>query len=364
MKKKALILYTSVGLGHKSIAENIAFYLAEAGGETRLADIGAVQEGRFKQAVVGFHKFIHKYFPFVWGWLYRRGHFLILPFRRQIAGFNFKNTEALLKEFIPDLVITTQTAASAVISYLKKRGFYKGLFVVAFSDFHLHPYWLYDNADFYLVNIEEQKQEMIGRGVDERKIFVCGMTLKPKRQINAKAVKRKFGIDQRKKIILVGSGSLGYGVDGNLIEQLAAFPEIAVVAVCGKNKFLFENLAQRFAGSDAIILGYYTPMDELYAIADIFITKPGGLSISEALLWQLPIVISHVLPGQEEKNYQFLLIHKLVGPDSSGLIGDVLEELRTGNFKKTLAHNPEIPKIIKPPETVLGFFESLLNRQI
>jgi len=122
---KVLILYTSVGKGHQTIAENIGASLESAGFTVKLADIGRVQSGRFSKMVIGTHQFINKYLPFVWGFLYRYGHYPVLPLRTFIARFNSAAARKLVEDFQPDLVITTQTAASAVVAFLKQQGSYK-----------------------------------------------------------------------------------------------------------------------------------------------------------------------------------------------------------------------------------------------
>lgn len=340
MPKKILILYTSVGLGHQTIAENIGWHLERAGFEVKLADIGKVQKGKFEKVVVGCHQFINQYIPFVWGWLYNWGHYIILPFRVFIAGFNCQLTKGYVDEFQPDIIITTQTAASAVIAYLKKKNLYKGSFGIAFSDFHLHRYWLYKQADFYLANIAEQKQQMIKLGVPQHEIFVCGITLKPRADVNAGEAKKKFNIGQGDKVALVASGSLGTGLDAGLIGRLAGQPNIKIIVVCGKNRAAFQKLQKLFSHTGKVsVLGFYAQMDELYAIADIFISKPGGLSVAEALRFKLPILITHLLPGQEAYNYKYLLYRQLVMPEAPDAVAAALAELRSGAFKKFLGGN-------------------------
>jgi len=344
MQKKILIFHTSVGLGHKSIAENIGFYLSEAGFEVRLADIGKVQKGKFEHIVVGVHQFINHNLPFVWGWLYRWGHYVVLPFRVFIAGFNYKLAKSFIDEFKPDLIISTQTTASAVIAYLKQKGLYKNLFAIAFSDYHLHPYYLYDQADFYLVNIDEQKQEMVAQGIPQDKIFVCGITLKPQLKVDISSVKQKLGIGASEKVVLIGTGSLGLGFKEKDLDDLAKLQNTKIIFVCGKNAKLYQHILN-LNYKNAIPLKFYQPMDELYAIADIFVGKPGGLSTAESLRWNLPLVVCYTLPGQEEKNYEYLLSRKLVMPRPANLARAVADELHSRNFKKSLVENPQVAPI-------------------
>lgn len=341
-KQRVLILYTSVGLGHQSIAENIGAVLGRAGFEVRLLDILKVQAGWLVSVSTRIHRFINEQLPWLWSWLYSSRLFtdLTLCLRVPLAARNCRETKLAVDDFAPHLIITTQTTASAIVAYLKRRGYYGGLFGIAFSDFHLHRYWLYREADFYLANIEEQKTEMVRLGFDPARIYVCGIMLKDRPEVCVPAVRRRFGISETDKVVLVSSGSQGLGLGYGLLDDLAARPNVKTLVVCGKNHEAFSRLSDRYSGTGVVVLGYHTPMDELYAIADVFVTKPGGLSTAEALRWGTPMVISHLLPGQEEYNYSYLTERGLVLPEPVNLLAAVEEELRDGAFKLALAKNP------------------------
>lgn len=349
MKKKILIFYTSVGMGHKYIAENIGAELIAAGFEVRLADIAVVQAGKFAASLVTAHQFINRHLPFLWSWLYKSVvvNFCISPWRVRLAAKNSSQARKLILSFAPDMVITTQTTASAVVAYLKQQKIYTGLFGIAFSDFHLHPFWLYRQADFYLANIVEQKNQMIRLGVPPQKIFVCGITLKPKTPVDPQAVKRRLGLKAGRKIVLVGSGSLGSGLDSELIDKIAQLPRVEVLVVCGKNVERRQDLEQRLSGEKVKIFGFYEPMDELYAIADIYIGKPGGLTTTEALSWGLPILVTHWLPGQEEFNITYLKDKGLVMM-ADDVIAQIQQELASGNFRTQLQTNPNLSELLNP----------------
>ena len=340
--KRILILYTSIGLGHKYIAENVGYYLSRLGFEVLLHDAHKVQDGSTVVGGTKLYAFILGKVPFVWEFLYNSKIFLFLslPLRIRVAAFNFEKTLKKVNELNPDIIITTQTSASSVIAYLKKKNLYKGKFGIAFSDFHLHRYWMYDPyADFYLANVEEQKQEMIALGVPPNKIFVSGIPMRSKKEIDAPTLRKKLDISENQKVVLMASGSQGTGIDENLISKFLAHPQIKIIVVCGKNKQLYEELKPKFDGTNVVILAFYSPMEELYAIADIFITKAGGLSVAEGLYWNLPIIISHLLPGQEQHNYNYLLEKELVMPKPKNLVEEVLEEVKTGKFRQKLKAN-------------------------
>jgi processive 1,2-diacylglycerol beta-glucosyltransferase len=350
--KRILIFYTSVGLGHKIIAENIGWHLAKAGFEVKLADILEVQSGFLVDAGTWLHKFINTRLPFIWRFLYTSRGFnkLTLRWRVPLAAKNSARAAQLIAEFKPDLVITTQTTGSAIVSYLKQQGVYTGKFAIAFSDYHLHDYWLYSQADLYLVNIEEQKDLMVRQGIAADKIVVAGMTLQPKADLDPQAVRAKLGVASGEPLLLLASGSLGIGgVSPQWIKEFAQLlkaevPAARVAIVCGKNESLKQELTALLQGTNALVFGYYSPMAELYSIADIFVTKPGGLSVAESLAWQVPLLITHTLPGQEELNYTYLSENKLIMPvtlpvKQSELVKIVGRELTDHSFKKSLESN-------------------------
>src|SRR5258708_479577 len=138
---KILVIYTSTGLGHKKIAENIAAVLNDQH-EVQLVDLFDVEPSALVSGGQAIYYWILNYWPELWEFFYSNKIFLklTLPWRTTIASFKAGKVSQLLDKGKFDLVICTHTNASAIISYLKHKASYMGKFVVAFSDFHLHPY--------------------------------------------------------------------------------------------------------------------------------------------------------------------------------------------------------------------------------
>jgi processive 1,2-diacylglycerol beta-glucosyltransferase len=350
MSKKVLIFHTSIGLGHKFIAENIGWQLSQAGCEVRVADVLEVQKGKLVELSTKIHHWMNTSAPWLWSFLYHVTNLSLvvkstLPIRLWVAKKNCSKTLGLINEFQPDMVISVHNTASAILAHLKKEKLYEGLFVIGFSDFHLHKFWLFNQADFYLANIAEQKQEMIDWGINPNKVAVCGITLKPKLNINSNAVKQKLGLAAEERVILVGSGSLGIGFSEQLLGQLFALPKTKVIVVTGKNEKYKNYLNEKYAKENLLTLGFYEPMAELYAIADVFFSKPGGLSTSEALQYGLSIIVPYVLPGQEELNLKYLLSKNLVQKISPKLISQISG---IKSFQESLYENPSFQAIVYP----------------
>jgi processive 1,2-diacylglycerol beta-glucosyltransferase len=89
---------------------------------------------------------------------------------------------------------------------------------------------------------------------------------------------------------------------------------VQIVVICGKNEKLRQSVQEQLnqrpesaAHLDFKVLGYTTKMDEWMKSADLYIGKPGGLTTAEAMSCGLPMVIYQPIPGQEERNSDFLL---------------------------------------------------------
>lgn len=344
--KKILVLYTSVGLGHKYIAQNIAYYLEKAGHEVLLHDILQVQEGALVNFGIWLHSFINRRLPFIWRWLYfsKLVNWIGEPLRVPLAKGNSENLFQIAKQFNPDAILSTQTTGSAATASLIERKKYSGKFIVAFSDFHLHKFWLYPYVDLYLANIEEQKQEMLQLGVPEDKIVVCGITLKPQQPIDKNEIKNKLGVPAENKLVIFGSGSLGIGFDFELLKKylqqlVEQNSNISVAVMCGKNADM-KNQLDLLNFPNVVPLGFYDNPTELYQTADLLVTKPGGLTTAEALQSGIKILVTHTLPGQEEPNYDYLLQRKLIYSKPRALTPETL-----------VARTLEVMNLIEPRET-------------
>ena len=141
--------------------------------------------------------------------------------------------------------------------------------------------------------------------------------------------------------------SLSAGFDESLIRKISALDKVRVLVVCGKNETYQKHLLNIFQQSRVTALGFYTPMAELYAVADIYVGKPGGLTTSEALSWDLPLLVTHWLPGQEELNIEYLQKRNLVML-AGDTVAQIKQEIESGEFKKQLQSNPHVSLLVKP----------------
>ncbi|UCH12235.1 MAG: galactosyldiacylglycerol synthase, partial [Candidatus Omnitrophota bacterium] len=180
------------------------------------------------------------------------------------------------------------------------------------TDFKLHLFWLSKYVDNYIVEADNTKQELVSRRIDENKIKVCGIPIDKKFSVekDKEEIIRRLRVGKYNFIILVMGGGLGVGPIREIVIQLQHLEaDCQILVVCGHNKTLFKKLSAlktKFI-KPTFIYGFCNNMDEIMFLADIMVSKVGGMSSSESLASQLPIIAIAPIPGQEMRNAKFLL---------------------------------------------------------
>ena len=158
------------------------------------------------------------------------------------------------------------------------------------------------------------KKDIVNKGIPSSKIYATGIPLSNRflEHFNRKEIKSSFDLDYNKKTILFfGGGEFGLGKEKTLM-ILQAFidsikNEYQIIVISGKNQKMqnkFENLVGN--NPNVQVYGYTNEVPELMSISDLVVTKPGGLTITEALASGLPIVVINPIPGQEVENAEYL----------------------------------------------------------
>jgi processive 1,2-diacylglycerol beta-glucosyltransferase len=180
------------------------------------------------------------------------------------------------------------------------------------TDFEAHALWMDTCVDLYCVAAEATKARLVARGAVPEDVVVTGIPISAKfsAKLNGKAVRKSLGLRDDLPVLLVPSGGFGMGPVGEILVQLDKVEQpFQTVVVTGRNEELRRELAAQDRKHPTQVLGFATNMHELMAVADLLITKPGGLTSSEALAMGKPLFILNPIPGQEAANSDFLLEH-------------------------------------------------------
>ena len=322
--KRILIFYGSYGGGHLSAAKSITQYLEKTYGDVELEMVDCIEYiNRFLNKVsTGAYKQMAKNAPWMWELVYNHSKDGALARITNTSNkIMSRKLNSLLQEFNPDLVISTHPFGNQMCAILKRRGKIKCKIATTLTDFKLHNQWLYlsEYIDYFFVSNQPMKDAMIEKNIPAEKIFVTGIPVSSRflQTFNKEETFNEFGLSKAKPTILFfAGGEYGLGRDTTFMTLKALirlFKDVQVIAISGRNRRMqrkFAKLIEDTQASNRIkLLTFTDKVPELMNIANIVITKPGGLTITESLVSGLPIIIINPIPGQEEENAEFLVNH-------------------------------------------------------
>lgn len=181
-----------------------------------------------------------------------------------------------------------------------------------------HDQWLVgsDFTDYFFVAHNKMKDYLKSKNIPEEKIFVTGIPISSRflQNYNREEILKEFNLqDNKKNILFFGGGEFGLGKTRTveIFESLVKnFDNIQIIAISGKNLKMKENfneIVKKYNKENSVrILEYTNKVPELMSISDLVVSKPGGLTTSESLASNLPMIIINPIPGQEEENAEFL----------------------------------------------------------
>ncbi len=219
-----------------------------------------------------------------------------------------KRLDELIQLHNPDIIIITFPMI-VVPEYRNKTGKVIPTFNVM-TDFCLHKIWVHENIDRYYVATDYVKQKLVEIGTHPSDVKVTGIPIRPQFEADVpkSMIYKKYGLSSDKKVLLIMAGA--HGVLKNvkeLCEALLLDSEVQIVVVCGKNAALKQSLSDLEQGhpDQLKVLGYVEQIDELFRVTDCMITKPGGITLTEATAIGVPVILYKPVPGQEKENALF-----------------------------------------------------------
>lgn len=173
------------------------------------------------------------------------------------------------------------------------------------TDYQLHRYWVQPGIDRYYVPTDAMASALRSR-LPGTPVHATGVPLRTgfrARPLRGEA-RRELGLPRDRPVLLVLSGGMGLDVAERAEAALdAPVEDLLVVAICGRNRSARESLEALGVPDGRLrVHGYVRRMERFMAAADLILTKPGGLTVSEALAVGRPMLLTRPIPGHEEGN--------------------------------------------------------------
>ena len=323
-----LLFYASYGSGHLSAATAIEQYIRENYPDAKTLKIDCVEyiNKSINKISTSAYKSIILKTPMLWGQVYKLlKNDTILDITQFSNRFMAKKIFTLFEDFEPDLVISCHPLGGQITSFLKSHKKTNCKLATVMTDFASHKQWLIgkDYTDYFFVSNIEMKTSLISEGIYPNKIYVSGIPISPNfyKNYDKENIYKSLNIEKNKKnIIFFGGGSLGLSSSSNIQAILTSLLQATdkshqIIIISGKNQKLYNDFQKTinntYHKSQIKLIDFTTELPELLPITSFVITKPGGLTITECISTNVPIILINPIPGQEKENAQYIADNKM-----------------------------------------------------
>ncbi|MGL5641410.1 MAG: MGDG synthase family glycosyltransferase [Paraclostridium sp.] len=345
MIKKVLIMSASTGGGHNRAARAIKEELIKKtidgeNIECKIIDSLKLVNTTMDKIISRGYEKSAIYTPNAYGRVYRFSESGLASKNEfkdnMITTFMAKKFRTLLLDEQPDIIIGTHPFPMIALSTLKKQCshasnnivFHSSLndrfashfnaesfptLISVLTDYTTHSTWIQNELDYYVVGHEYVKELLISEGVESYKVKPLGIPVEKSflQHRSRDIVLSELGFDTDKLTVLLMGGSFGAGNIKETLEELINIDrDFQILVITGKNESLKEKLEKKLElhniDKKVKVLGFTNKMNDILASIDVLVTKPGGLTTTEALLKDVPMIIPYYIPGQEEENLDFL----------------------------------------------------------
>ena len=316
---RLLILSVSAGAGHVRAADAIAAAAtaATAAHQALHVDLLSLVPRDFKKLYGEQYIKLVERLPQLWSYLYSKTDrptrdSLIGKLKRAAERINTRRLNAEIEKFAPDAIICTHFLPAELLSRQKSKGKPLPPLWVQVTDFDVHALWVHSHVDRYCVANDEVAFRLADRGVPRERIHVTGIPVMPQfaATLDRATCARELGLAANRFTVLMMAGGAGVGSLDDLAARLLRLPDdLQLIALAGRNAQLLKRLqalARKHPGK-LFPLGFSTTVERAMTAADLVVTKPGGLSVSECLAKARPMLLVSPIPGQEERNADYLL---------------------------------------------------------
>jgi processive 1,2-diacylglycerol beta-glucosyltransferase len=322
MPPRILVLSASVGAGHLRAAQAVELALRELDPAAHVENHDVMQftNAVFRRVYATAYLDLVNRVPHVLGYFYDLMDRPPSPkqksdrLRRVVERLNLRRFLKFLRAGQWDVVVNTHFLPAEMIAHLKRKGDFAAPQFTVTTDFETHRLWVNDPCERYFTATAEGAAYLAHWGVPPDTIEVTGIPIHPPfaHPPARDECLARHNLAGDRTIVLQLAGGFGVGPVEKIFQSLLAIDlPLEIVVVAGRNEALRNSLTQISVPEQhrAHVLGFTDQMHELMAVADLVVTKPGGLTTSEALASGAAMVVVNPIPGQEARNSDFLLEH-------------------------------------------------------
>lgn len=315
---QVLILSCGTGGGHNSAGRAVAEELQRRGHTVEMFNPYTLKSKRLATAIDQSYVLTARNAPRAFGVVYKCGDIVRkFPGRSPIyyvhKAMN-KTMSAYLSEHHFDIIITPHFLAAEILTNMRKHGLETPRTIFIATDYVCTPFTEETECDAYVTPAPDLDADFVGRGLPQSRVYSFGIPVRQcfSVQETQAEVRERLGLAQEKKYVLFTGGSMGVRTIFETIERLEKQIEkrcdIGLIVVCGHNRDLYTKLEQKHS-PNVTLIGFTDDMSSYMKAANVFVTKPGGLSTTEAAVVGVPILHTSAIPGCETYNAKYFQAH-------------------------------------------------------
>ncbi|CUH96072.1 hypothetical protein P22_2160 [Propionispora sp. 2/2-37] len=317
-KHKILFFSAPIGSGHTRAAQAVRTAILRQEPEadvkiTNIFDFFSPLLGRF---ILKAYLAILAVYPPAYGLMYRWGNkdMSASVINHIINQFLAVKMQHYILEYRPSAIVCTHATPAGLAAYLTRHCGMTVPVMAVITDYAVHRLWVYPEIDRYFVAHHSLEKMLEGFGVAKSRIQSVGIPVDTAftATYDREETVRKLGLRTGVKTLLIMGGGAGVFPMNEILSLCQDIPELLqIIVVTGNNHVVYNKLRKRKLPDSCklCLLPYVDNVHELMAIADLLVSKPGGMTVSEALCTGLPMLVYKPIPGQEEANTQYLIQH-------------------------------------------------------
>lgn len=339
--ERVLLLSMGFGTGHNAAAKTLKCHFEQLPGvEAEAVDLLQLIPNTFHPLLqTGYHGMLNK-FPFFYHYLYDWTHqsrvirYVSSELIEKMGWSIRKKLNHLLADVRPTRIVTTHPFGLLLCP--SKWAEVPTVGVV--TDYELHPIWLARVPNVLCI----PKRLLVPTGWERIqwktgvKLMETGLPILPQfyEPVSSEVARKQLGLEPDRPVVLIMGGGTGLGPMEHLVEEVTNLHQIQFVVLTGNNHNLYQRLRRRYTAPHIRIEAYRNDIPRWMSAADLLVTKPGGVTISEAIAKRLPMFLFEAFPGQEEANQQYLIHHRVAMATRPSTICIQIEKFFSKSFKR------------------------------
>lgn len=314
MVMDALILSCGTGGGHNAAAHAMQEALELRGHRSVLMNPYALQNETLPNLIDGVYIGIAQKTPSLFGAVYTAGNlYRRLPFPSPVQHANNRMIQIMgsfLKENHFDVILMPHVFPAEILTCMKLHGMDIPKTIFIATDYTCIPFTEECICDAYVTPSPDLNEEFCGRGIPAEKIYPLGIPVRQAfhENLSRKEAREMLNLEQDKQYVLISGGSIGAGkvekAVNLLIEIAKKNDRLRLITICGNNRTLYQHLI-KISDESLLLIGHTDQMATYLKACDLYLTKPGGLSTTEAAVSGIPLGLMPPIPGCESHNLRF-----------------------------------------------------------